>query len=67
MHKYVQGLRDLIDADFSKFNAKVKKRKREITAALDDTAVRFVFVVVYTGTQPLAWIPMERDPPNKIA
>ena len=34
IHKYVQGIKDLIDADFAKFNTKVKKRKSEITAAL---------------------------------
>ena len=54
IHKYVQGIKDLIDADFGKFNTKVKKRKSEIEAALDDTAIRFVFVVVHTGSQPLA-------------
>ncbi len=54
IHTYGKCIKDLIDADFSNFNAKVKKRKSEIEAALDDTAIRFVFVVVHTGSQPLA-------------
>jgi hypothetical protein len=52
--KFVQGVRDLLDAKFSRFNQKVQKQQAAILAALDDPSVRFKLVVVHTGIQALS-------------
>jgi hypothetical protein len=54
LQKFAQGFRDLTNARFDRFNEKVRARESEITAALDNTDVRFEIVVVHTGTSPLS-------------
>jgi hypothetical protein len=54
IHKFVQGVRDLLDADFGKFNSKMQCHKDKVFAALSDAAARFTLVVTYTGEQPLS-------------
>ena len=50
---FVQGFRDLIDARFDRFNAKIQARAADLTSALDDTDIQFQLVLAYTGTDPL--------------
>jgi len=52
--KFVQGVRDLMDANFSRFNHKVHKQQAAILAALDDPSVRFKLVLVHSGIQALS-------------
>lgn len=52
--KFVQGVRDLLEAKFSVFNSKVQKQQSAILAALDDPSVRFRLVLVHTGIQALS-------------
>jgi hypothetical protein len=54
LQKFAQGFRDLTNAQFNRFNARVRAREADITAALDNTDVRFEIVVAYTGTEPLS-------------
>lgn len=54
VQKFIKGFQDLVNARFGRFNDKINKRKSEITRALDDTNVKFVLVLVYTGHNPLS-------------
>jgi hypothetical protein len=54
IHKFIQGVRDLLDAQFSRFNAKMQAHKDKVFAALSDASARFTLVLAYTGEQPLS-------------
>ncbi len=54
VHKFIQGVRDLLDAKFDRFNAKMDRHKDKVFAALSDAAARFTLVLAYTGEQPLS-------------
>jgi len=62
VHKFIQGVRDLLDAQFSRFNAKMQSHQDKVFAALSDSSARFTMVLAYTGEQPLssdAKLPLE--------
>jgi hypothetical protein len=52
--KFVRGVRDLLDANFSRFNSKLKNQQSTILKALDDPSVRLKLVLVHTGIQALS-------------
>ena len=52
--KFVQGVRDLLEANFTRFNKKVQLQQTAILTALDDPSVRFRLVLVHTGIQALS-------------
>lgn len=54
VHKFIQGVRDLLDAQFPRFNAKMQAHKDKVFAALSDASARFTLVLAYTGEQPLS-------------
>ena len=54
VHKFIQGVKDLLSNDLSKFNAKMQVHGPKVFAALSDSAARFTLVLAYTGEQPLA-------------
>ena len=54
MHKFIQGVRDLVSANFSRFGAKLRKKEAVISGALDTTSLRVLLLVVHTGLGPLA-------------
>ena len=54
MHKFIQGVRDLLNNDLSKFNAKMQVHGQKVFAALSDSAARFTLVLAYTGEQALS-------------
>ena len=54
VQKFLQGFRDLVEARFDRFNAKVRAMQAEILDALDDPLVRFVLVLAHSGSQPLS-------------
>jgi hypothetical protein len=54
VEKFVSGFNDLLVPRFDRFNDKVRAKSAELTAALDNTAVRFEVVLVHSGQQPLS-------------
>jgi hypothetical protein len=54
VHKFIQGARDLLNAEFSRFNAKMHTHQDKVFAALSDASARFTMVLTYTGEQPLS-------------
>lgn len=54
VHKFLQGVRDLLDAKFDRFNSKMSRHKDKVFAALSDATARFTIVLAYTGEQPLS-------------
>jgi hypothetical protein len=54
MLKFVKGVRDLLDGEITKFNAKVQALEPKILAGLDDSETSVVLVVAHTGAQQLA-------------
>jgi hypothetical protein len=52
--KFVQGVRDLLEGNFSRFNSRVEREKSSILGALEDPDVRVHLVVVHTGIQELS-------------
>jgi len=54
VHKFVQGLKDVLDARFERFNSKIGPHKEKIFSALSDATARFTLVMTYTGEQPLS-------------
>ena len=47
--KFINGVKDLIHLDFSKFNKKVKDLSKEISDAIYDADTRFVLLISHTG------------------
>lgn len=47
--KFANGVRDLLNSDFGKFNEKVRKRTAELEAAIADPQLRYVLVLTTTG------------------
>jgi AIPR protein len=47
--KFLQGIRDLINAKFINFNEKINKRSEEIYEALSDANTKFTLIISYTG------------------
>ena len=52
--KFLQGFKDLLDARFDRFNAKMAKHRENIFSALSDASARFTLVLAYTGEQTLS-------------
>jgi hypothetical protein len=51
VQKFLQGIRDLVNLDFDRFNAKVQSLARVITGALDNPRVTIEALFVHTGSQ----------------
>lgn len=54
IHKFIQGFRDVLDANFERFNTKMQKHKENIFAALSDASAKFTLVLAYTGEHDLS-------------
>lgn len=54
IHKFIQGVRDLLDAQFSVFNEKMQTHKDKVFTALSDASARFTLGLAYTGEQGLS-------------
>ena len=52
--KFLQGVRDLLEAKFDQFNNKMAQHQEMVFSALSDTSTRFTLVLAYTGEQPLS-------------
>ncbi|MFS1475075.1 hypothetical protein BCU45_010950 [Vibrio lentus] len=47
--KFTRGIKNLINAEFDKFNDRTKNRQDEILRALDDPSVKIQLLMAYTG------------------
>jgi hypothetical protein len=54
VHKFIQGVRDLLDAHFDRFNEKMQAHQDKVFAALSDASAKFTIVLAYTGEQELS-------------
>lgn len=54
VHKFIQGFRDIINAQFDRFNAKVQAKQLELEQALSDPNVKFVLIVAHSGSEPMS-------------
>lgn len=52
--KFLQGVRDLLEAKFDKFNQKMGQHQERVFSALSDTSTRFTLVLAYTGEQSIS-------------
>jgi hypothetical protein len=52
--KFIQGIRDLLEAKFDQFNAKMGQHQDKVFSALSDTSAKFTLVLAYTGEQVLS-------------
>ncbi len=52
--KFIQGVKDLIELRFDRFNEKISSRKEQIEEALSDIRIRIKLVLTYTGSDTLA-------------
>lgn len=59
IHKFIQGINDVLEARFDQFNAKMAPHKDKVFAALSDASARFTIVLAYTGEQALSADAME--------
>ncbi|MEH2165650.1 MAG: AIPR family protein [Nostoc sp.] len=51
IHKFIQGIKDIIDFKFEKFNPKVNNKQFLIEKALADYSVKVKIVLAYSGTK----------------
>jgi len=54
VEKFARGFGDLLVPRFDRFNKKIQAKAADITAALDNTYVRFELILAHTGQQPLS-------------
>lgn len=54
IHKFVQGFRDLVNAEFERFNDKVRAKQEALEQALGDPNVTFMLILAHTGSAPLS-------------
>ena len=54
VHKFIQGFRDVINAEFGRFNDKVRLKQKELDAALSNPNVKFVLLIAHTGQGDLS-------------
>lgn len=52
--KFVEGVKDLFDFSFDRFNSKIKSKKDMLQKAINDPLSNFVLVVAYTGIHDLS-------------
>lgn len=50
VQKFFQGIRDLTNVRFDRFNEKVRRLEKQITAALDNARISIEAIYVHTGT-----------------
>lgn len=50
IQKFVQGVKDLLNSQFDRFNTKLRAMEKLITAALDNPRIRLEMIFAHTGT-----------------
>lgn len=54
VQKFLKGFEDLINAEFGRFNKKVKAKQTDLEEALSDPNVQFVMVFAHSGQEALS-------------
>jgi len=54
INKFINGFRDLIKPDFTRFNQKVNRIQADIISSLEDSQVQFNLILIYTGKDPIS-------------
>lgn len=54
LNKFIQGIKDLTNAKYDRFNSRIQNRSAEINNYLLDSQTRFCLVLVYTGKDKLS-------------
>ncbi|MHB1700588.1 MAG: AIPR family protein [Acidobacteriaceae bacterium] len=54
IQKFIQGIRDILEAKFERFNDKMQHHTEKVFTALRDANSRFTIVLAYSGEQPLS-------------
>jgi hypothetical protein len=54
VEKFLKGFADLINAEFDRFNAKLRAKQGDLENALADPNVQFVLVFAHSGTEALS-------------
>ena len=54
MHKFLQGVRDFVNAEFRKFNSKFAARQDSFESALEEVNVQIYLLVAHSGVDGLA-------------
>jgi hypothetical protein len=54
MQKFLKGLRDLLNARWDRFNARIRSRASMLDSALDDASTRIALIVATTGQEPIS-------------
>jgi AIPR protein len=52
--KLLNGCRDIVNLRLDKFNNRIRAKEAELRAAIENTDVRIVLILAYSGTQPLS-------------
>jgi hypothetical protein len=52
--KFIKGVRDLLEAKFDQFNAKMARHQEKVFTALSDATAKFTLVLAYTGEQAIS-------------
>ncbi|WDH79244.1 AIPR family protein [Microbacterium esteraromaticum] len=54
MHKFLQGVRNFVNAEFGRFNAKFQDQREHFEAALEDLDVHITLLVVHSGADKIS-------------
>lgn len=54
LHKFISGVKDLVNERFDKFNKKVHGKADEVDDALNNSDTRIMLILAYTGQDPLS-------------
>lgn len=52
--KFINGFRDLIKPDFTRFNQKINDKQAEIISSLEDSQVQFNLIFAFSGKDPIS-------------
>lgn len=54
INKFINGFRDIIKPDFTRFNQKINRIQGDILSSLEDSQVQFSLILTYTGKDPIS-------------
>ncbi len=54
IQKFLKGFRDLVNARWDRFNAKMRAKELDLEAILNDSTTRIMLVLAYTGQEALS-------------
>ena len=57
VHKFIQGVRDLLNGYFDRFNEKLNRKKKQLEQAIYSAQTQFIIILIHTGNEPLGQHP----------